>query len=133
MTTIFKTLGDMERDYYQNATAPYSSLVAKGTQTAPVGGTAIATLTAPAAGYYAVYVTVGFGGTAEDTAVDNFRLKANNAAVIQPVVANTANAVGTLPVLYINANGTNDFEVIAVASASVGAVYKAHIIANRLS
>lgn len=109
----------------------YQSLAAYGKATAPTAGTAVATL-GVFNFYYKVDVTVGFGGTAESTAVDNYQLQINGVAYVTIPVANAANTQSQTFTYYINPGGTVNLTVNAIANASAGAVYKATITATRL-
>lgn len=110
----------------------YASTGKNGTQTAPTAGTAIVTL-----GlfdfYYEVQVIVGFGATAESTALDNMDFRVNGSTVTALSVANAANTQSQKYIFYVNPGGANNISVNAVANASGGSVYKATIIATRLS
>jgi hypothetical protein len=111
----------------------YQSSSASGTATAPVAGTAIATLAIATAGYYKVLVSAGFGGTAESTALDNMQVK-NGATVIGPVsVQNFANTISQPYEFWLNVTGAGNITVNAIAGASAGAAYKATIIATRVA
>lgn len=109
----------------------YQSLATEGRQTAPTAGTAIATL-AVFNFYYRVDVTVGFGGTAESTAIDNFQLQVNGVAFVTIPVANVANTQSQTFTYFINPGGSVNLTVNAISNASVGSVYKATITATRL-
>lgn len=109
----------------------YQSLAAYGKQTAPTAGTAVATL-AVFNFYYKVDVTVGFGGTAESTTVDNYQLQINGTPYITIPVANAANTMSQTFTYYINPGGAVNLTVNAISNASASSVYKASITATRL-
>lgn len=110
----------------------YQSSSASGRATAPTAGTAIATL-AVFDFYYEVKVIVGFGGTAESTAIDNMELRVNGVSFATTPVANAANSQSSIYVFYINPGGSVNLTVNAIANAApAGSVYKATIIATRL-
>lgn len=109
----------------------YASINNSGTATAPAANAAIATVAVFDA-YYEVDVIVGFGATAETTAIDNFQLKHGTTVVATLPVANVANSQSQTYRLYVNPGGTDtDLTVRAVAAGSAGSVYKATIIITR--
>lgn len=109
----------------------YQSLATYGKANAPTAGTAVATL-GVFNFYYKVDVTVGFGATAESTALDNYTLQVNGVSFVTIPVANVANTMSQTFTYYINPGGTVNLTVIATANASVGSNYKASITATRL-
>lgn len=110
----------------------YQSLTAYGTQTAPTAAQAIVAL-GVFDFYYKVDVVVGFGATAESTALDNFRLKINGVAYATIPVANVANTMSQTFTFYVNPGGAVNLVVDAIANASASSVYKATITATRLT
>jgi hypothetical protein len=99
--------------------------------TAPGTGAAIATL-AVFDFYYRVEVVVGFGATAESTAIDNFQLKAGATVIATIPVVNVANTQSQVRTFYVNPGGSVNLTVNAISAGSAGAVYKASITATRL-
>lgn len=109
----------------------YGSTSNSGTATAPTAGTAIATQAAFDF-YYQVDVIVGFGGTAESTAINNFQLKAGSTIIATIPVANVANTQSQTYTFYVNPGGAVNLTVNAVANASASSVYKATLIVTRV-
>jgi len=110
----------------------YASTSNSGTQTAPGAGTAIATL-AVFDFYYRVEVVVGFGATAESTAINNMQLKAGSNVVATVPVNNVANSQSQTYVFFVNPGGSVNLTVNAISAASASSVYKATVTATRLS
>lgn len=108
----------------------YGSIANSNKATAPTAGTAIATVTVFDV-YYEVDVIVGFGGTAESTAIDNFQLKHGSTVVATLPVANVANTQSQTYRFYVNPGSDTDLTVSAVSNASAGSIYKATIIITR--
>lgn len=111
----------------------YQSLSATGTTTAaPAAGTSIASVNV-ADFYYQVDVQVGFGATAESTAVDNFVLKAGATTLYTLPVSNTANSQARPLTFYVNPGGVTTLSInVGTSAGSAGSLYKATIIATRL-
>lgn len=107
------------------------TLSASGNSTAPGAGSAICTLTTPPAGYYQVQVIVGFGATAESTAVDNFKFENSGSVVATCPVTNAANTQSTYTYYVTVTSGNLTVNANVVASAS--SVYKATINATRIA
>jgi hypothetical protein len=109
-----------------------SSKSTSGTQTTPTAGLAIASLNIATTGYYKIQVVVGFGGTAETTAVDNMQLKVNGAVAGSMSVINAVNTQSQTYEFYTNVTSASPaITVNAISAASAGAIYKATIIATR--
>jgi len=151
------SIGDLERAYYLAAVPATDNNLAvtmgqglvtmsaqaalqsstksnSATATAPTAGTAIVTVTIPSTGYYRCDVIVGFGATAESTAIDNFKFENNGGTVGTGAcpVANVANTQSTYT-FYAEGVGGNNFTVNAVSNASAGSVYKATIMITRMA
>lgn len=104
---------------------------ASGKQVAPTAGTAIATLTTPAAASYAVRVFVGLGGTGLLAA------DANNFTVTAGAVSATLGVPDTDgmygPFEFVMAlDGSTSVVVSATANATAGVEYTATILAEPL-
>lgn len=105
------------------------------TSGAPAAGTTIATLPTVSYAYYRADVIVGFGGTAESTATDNFVLRdggvgGTDLATIP--VANVANTLSQVHTFYVNsANGSLKVNV-GGNGGSAGSLYKATLRLTRL-
>jgi len=108
----------------------YGSISNSSVVTAPGAGAAIATVTVFDV-YYEVDVIVGFGATAESTAIDNFILQHGSTTVATLPVANAANTQSQTYRLYVNPGSDTDLTVRASAAGSAGSKYKATIIATR--
>lgn len=108
-----------------------ASISNSGNSTAPGAGAALATL-AVFDFYYRVEVVVGFGATAESTAIDNFQLKAGGTVIATIPVVNVANTQSQVRTFFVNPGGSVNLTVNAIAAGSAGAVYKASVTATRL-
>ena len=108
----------------------YGSISNSAVVTAPTAGAAIATVTVFDA-YYEVDVTVGFGGTAESTAIDNFILQHGSTTVATLPVANAANTQSQTYRFYVNPGSDTDLTVRASGAGSAGSKYKATITITR--
>ncbi len=106
-----------------------TTLSASGVAANPTAGTAVATLTTPAAGSYAVRVWVGLGGTLlATTDANNFQLKAGSTVI--GVAFGNPGVVGQFgPFLFdVVMDGASSLTVNAVANASgASAEYSATI------
>ena len=111
----------------------YATSSNSGTTTAaPSAGTNIATLPTVSYAYYRADIIVGFGGTAESAANDNFVLKDGATTLAIIPVSNVANTLSAAHTLYVNsANGALNLNVGASAG-SAGSIYKATIRLTRL-
>jgi hypothetical protein len=126
--TYVSVLGSVDSTQVLNG---YGSIAAYGKASAPTAGTAVATL-AVFNFYYKVDVVVGFGTTAESTAIDNYQLQVNGTALVTLPVANAANTQSQTYTFYISPGGSVNITVNAISNASIGSNYKALIAATRL-
>jgi hypothetical protein len=103
--------------------------------TAPGAGAGIVSLTAAETGYYQVDVTVGFGATAESTALDNFEFLNNGATNGNGMlaVANVANTMSPPYRIYAQITAGQNFSINAIVAGSAGSIYKAAIMATRIA
>ena len=104
------------------------TLSAAGTAAAPGAGSAIATITAPAAGMYRVRMIYQLSGTAE-AAVKNLRLAGTTFTADFPTVGASVIAV---EVMNVSMDGAANLRALAVAAATAGSVYTVTILATRL-
>jgi len=111
----------------------YGTVSNSGTTTAaPAANTNIATLPTVSYAYYRADIIVGFGGTAEATAQDNFVLKDGTAVLATIPVSNVANQMSQVHTLFVNsANGALNLNV-GGAGGSAGSIYKATLRLTRL-
>ena len=102
--------------------------------TAPAAGNAVVTLTIPATGYYQCDVYVGFGATAETTAVDNFVFKNNGVTMGNGVLAtpNVANSQSKYTI-YIQGVSGNSLSINTSSAGSAGSIYKGTIAITRIA
>lgn len=111
----------------------YATVSNSGTSSAaPAANTNIATLPTVSYAYYRVEVIVGFGGTAEATAQDNFVLKDGTTTLATVPVSNVANTMSQAHVFFVNsANGALNVNV-GGTGGSAGSIYKATLRLTRL-
>lgn len=102
---------------------------------APGAGASVVNLNAAETGYYKVDVTVGFGATAESTALDNFQFLVNGATNGNGMIpaSNVANWMSQTFTFYASIAAGQNFSVNAIAAASASSVYKASIMATRIA
>lgn len=112
-------------------TANTGAIVGYGRVVAPGAGATIATVV-PALGFWSLDVWVGYGGTAEAAAVDNFAIffpagdvPAGNQQLVADRVPNTLTHY-RLDV--VNVTVAAAISVIAIVAGSAGSVYKAQMI-----
>lgn len=102
-----------------------------GSVTTPGASAAIATLAAPAAGWYEIEVQVAYGGSIEQTLIDNFELRLGGTTVASGLQgADASNGVPTPHRFTIQLDGATAVSVNATGAASAGAVYIASINAR---
>jgi hypothetical protein len=109
-----------------------TTLNASGKQAAPTTGLAIATLTTPAAGTYAVRVYIGLAGTLTATTdANNVELLAG--ATVIGTIGNpgTAGEWGPFP-FDVTMDGASNLTVNAIGAATASSEYSATIIAEPL-
>lgn len=109
-----------------------TTLNASGKQAAPTAGLAIATLTTPPAGPYAVRVFVGLAGTLTATTdANNVQLLAG--ATVIGTIGNpgTAGEWGPFP-FDVTMDGVSSLVVSAIGAATASSEYSATIIAEPL-
>lgn len=95
-----------------------TTLTASGVAANPTAGTAVATLTAPAAGAYAVRVWVSLGGTlVATTDANNFQVKAGATVIGLIGAPGVAGNYGPFPYDVVM-DGASNVTVNAVANAS---------------
>lgn len=111
----------------------YGTVSNSGTSSAaPAANTNIATLATVSYAYYRADIIVGFGGTAEATAQDNFVLKDGSTTLATIPVSNAANQMSQVHTLFINsANGALNLNVGATGG-SAGSIYKGTLRLTRL-
>lgn len=107
----------------------YASVIqAHSTGFAPAAGTVIATVTAPNTGYYKVQFSVGYGGVAETTTLDNYVLTNNAVTVTSIPAVFIANSMGPVFEVYLNVTAG---QAIAVAvggtNSSANTTCKAYV------
>jgi hypothetical protein len=104
------------------------------TASAPTAGTAVATLTTPAAGTYEVYGTLSISGTTVATAdSNNFNLKKGATTLLTniPIAVNsTTGTPGAIPFgpVIVVLDGSTSVTVNAVANATGSSIYAAQLI-----
>lgn len=106
-----------------------------GNVTAPANGNAVVNLVIPATGYYQVDVYVGFGATAETTAIDNFIFKNNGVTMGNSICPcpNVANAQSPKYTFFVNGVSGQSLSINTGASSSAGSIYKGSIAATRIA
>lgn len=130
------TLGQGIVSSSAQASGKYSSQSNTGAVTTPAAGSGIASLTPGTAGYYQIDCVVGFAGTAETTAVDNFELYLNGSpasGLAKIPCVNVANTMSPKVTYFRSLTAT---DVLAIANPAIGStnsVYKATIIAIRIA
>lgn len=115
------------------------SLGAGGKTSAPGVGAALATITAPSAGYYQVDVWAGLSGTVAAVDASNFELRKGSTVVC--VLAVSGNGTGasasntaTGPyTFFVTVDGATNLSVNATAASTASSVYHCTMIATRLS
>lgn len=122
------------------APAVHNTLVASSaTAAAPTAGTAVATLSAPAAGNYKVQLWVAVTGTATTAAADsnnmNFKAGATTVASLLPYNCSTAgNLTNPGPFeFYRTLDGATALTVNVIGNATAGTIYSAIILATQVS
>lgn len=151
------SIGDLERAYYlaavpaadnnlavsmgqgvatisKQASLQSQTRVNSANAVAPGASVAIVSLTIPTTGYYQCDVTVGFGSTAESTAIDNFIFQNNGSAVGNGILAcpNAINAQAKYTI-FVQGVATQQLWVVTNSAGSAGSVYKATIAATRIA
>jgi hypothetical protein len=108
------------------------------TASAPTAGTAVATLTTPAAGTYEISGTVSISGTTVATAEsNNFNLKKGGTTLLTniPIAVNsTTGAPGAYPFgpVVITLDGSTSVTVNAVGNATGSSIYAAQLIGRQV-
>jgi len=111
---------------------PGSSSNAEGSVTSPAANTVIASIAAPAAGAYQVYVTFNLAGTVtQGTDNNNIKLIANGAtlATLDNTIQATEQIFGPF---YVQANGSNPIQLQTVGAGTAGSIYSATITATEI-
>jgi len=107
---------------------------ASATAAAPTAGTAVATLTTPAAGIYEISGTLALSGTtAVATDSHNFALKKGATTLLANIpfgLISTTGAAGSVPFgpVIVSLDGATSVTVNAVVSATASSVYAAQLI-----
>ena len=111
-----------------------NSVSAYGTATTPADGAAIVTIAAGSlpAGRYRIHTQVGYGATAG--LIDGMELRAGGTSLTRQLVAPSANAEAWPQwETYRELDGSTALTVNAVGAGPVGSVYRAVIVATRLT
>lgn len=119
-------------DYNQQVADAADELTAQITNgaVAPLAAGVVATVNAPKAGLYEVWVVAGYGGTAD--VVDNMDLAVGGTlVVVLPVVA-AANADRIPVTVLVRCTNGQAVAVRAIAAGAVGSVYRATIVLKRV-
>ena len=123
-----KSVKDLESSERSNVSS--TTLLVRGTITAPGAGVAVATLNVPPVGVYDVTIIPRYGATGD--VADNMQVSVNNGVILTLPILPAANSA-PIPVNFrYTANGIHSIVVSAVATGAGGAVYIAHIFARKI-
>ncbi|MFL4491559.1 hypothetical protein ACJ6WD_09900 [Streptomyces sp. VTCC 41912] len=106
---------------------------ASGSPTAPASGTAIATVTIPAAGLYEITAMYFLSGTVAGGDANNVQLRQNATTRLTPLpLPAVANAYPPPVVVVLNCTGSDTVSLNAVAGGTASAVYNATLVARQV-